>query len=188
METDLRRTLYQWEPSQVCHVVTLHCAVGCAQELPAPDFAGVVRLQDLWGRCSAQIFGAVSPAMHDAFALTYNQALYGGCGLLYYGCCEPLARRIDILRRRFANLRKISITPWAEPHRTAESMGRDFVMAAKPNPAFVGSRHFNAAPVKREIAGTCDAPGATGRRWASFSRMSARSTTPRQRSRAGRLR
>lgn len=138
-------------------IVTLHCTAGCSRDLPAPDFDGVVRPQDLWGRCAAQIFCSVSPGMHDAFDLAYNQTLFGRCGLLYYGCCEPMDRKIDILRRRFANLRKISITPWADPHRAAESMGRDFVMAAKPNPAFVGSRQFNPAPVEREIAGYCEA-------------------------------
>jgi len=138
-------------------VLTLHCTVGSARDLPAPDFGGVVRPKDLWGRCAAQIFGSVSPEMHDEFDLAYNQALYGGCGLLYYGCCEPMDRKIDILRRRFANLRKVSITPWADPHRAAEAMGRDIVMAAKPNPAFVGARDFNPAPVEREIAGYCEA-------------------------------
>jgi hypothetical protein len=112
----------------------LHCTVACSRDLPASDFTGKVRYQDVWGRCAAQIFGSVSPDMHDEFDLAYNQELFSECGLLYYGCCEPLDRKIDILRKRFRNLRKISVTPWADPERAACGIGKDYVLAAKPNP------------------------------------------------------
>jgi hypothetical protein len=59
--------------------------------------------------------------------------------------------KIDILRKRFRNLRKVSITPWADPERAAQAMGRDLVMAAKPNPAFVSSAAFNPGPVEEEM-------------------------------------
>jgi hypothetical protein len=135
----------------------LHCTAACSRELPAADFAGKVRYQDVWGRCAAQIFGAVSPEMHDEFDLPYNQELFGECGLLYYGCCEPMDHKIEILRRRFKNLRKISITPWADPERAASRIGGDYVMAAKPNPAFVSSPTFDPAPVEREMTAYLEA-------------------------------
>lgn len=138
-------------------LVYLHCTAACSRELPASDCSGRYRAKDVWGRCAAQIFGSVSPDMHDEFDLTYNQQLFSDCGLLYYGCCEPMDRKIDILRKRFKNLRKISITPWANPQRAAENIGRDFVMAAKPNPAFVATVPFNPEPVKQEIARYCEA-------------------------------
>ncbi len=135
----------------------LHCTPACTDELPAEDFDGRVRAKDVWGRCAAQIFGAVSRDMHDEFDLAYNQELFKDCGLLYYGCCEPMDGKIDLLRKRFRNLRKISITPWADPHRAAENMGGDYVMAAKPNPAFVARPRFDPEPVKREIGRYCEA-------------------------------
>jgi hypothetical protein len=135
----------------------LHCTPACTHDLPAKDFAGKVRRKDIWGRCSAQIFGSVSPEMHDEFDLAYNQKIFGECGLVYYGCCEPMDGKIDILRKRFPNLRKVSITPWANPIRAAEQIGRDFVLAAKPNPAFVAGATFNPAPVREEIARYCEA-------------------------------
>jgi hypothetical protein len=55
------------------------------------------------------------------------------------------------LRKRFKNLRKISITPWADFDIAADNMGGDFVLAAKPNPAFVNSPNFNPEPVKQEM-------------------------------------
>lgn len=144
------------------HPILLHCTVACTRELPADDFNGHVRPKDVWGRCAAQIFGAVSPAMHDEFDLAYNQELFQDCGLLYYGCCEPMDRKVDILRKRFKNLRKISITPWADPYRAAENIGSDFVLAAKPNPAFVAMPQFHPEPVEQEIVGYCEACKAHG--------------------------
>ena len=152
-------TFRQYVELGLLHVnpLLLHCTPACSRELPAADYAGMPRPQDAWGRCSAQIFSAVSPEMHDEFDLQYNQVLFGSCGLLYYGCCEPLDTKIDILRRRFANLRKVSITPWADPEVAARSMGGDYVMAAKPNPAFVGGPTFDPEPVQQEIRRYLDA-------------------------------
>ncbi len=144
------------------HHYTLHCTPACSRELPADDFDGRVRPKDTWGRCAAQIFDSVSPEMHDEFDLAYNQELFGDCGLLYYGCCEAMDRKIDILRKRFKNLRKIGVTPWANPHLAAENMGSDFVCAAKPNPAFVAMPQFRPEQVEQEIARYCEACKANG--------------------------
>jgi hypothetical protein len=135
----------------------LHCTPACARELPAADFSGKIRHKDVWGRGSAQIFSSVSPSMHDEFDLAYSQKLFGECGLLYYGCCEPLDLKIDILRKRFRNLRKVSITPWADPEVAARNIGSDYVLAAKPNPAFVNSPTFNPEPVEQEMRQFLDA-------------------------------
>jgi len=137
----------------------VHCTVACTDELPADDFDWKVRPKDTWGRCAAQIFGAVSPEMHDEFDLKYNERLFGDCGLVYYGCCEPMDTKVDILRKRFKNLRKISITPWADAETAARNIGADFVMAAKPNPAFVASPKFDPRPVVEEMElylGACE--------------------------------
>ena len=135
----------------------LHCTPAATDDLPAPDFAGKVRKKDVWGRCHAQIFSAVSPEMHDEFDLVYNSRLFRDFGLVYYGCCEPLDRKIPLLRKRFENLRKISITPWADPERAAAEIGGDYVLAGKPNPAFVNAPVFDPRPVEEELKRYLDA-------------------------------
>jgi hypothetical protein len=132
--------------------VLIHCTPACTRGLPAPDGSGAVRPANAWGRCAAQIFSGVSPAMHDEFDLVYNQELFAPFGLVYYGCCEPLHAKIDLLRRRFPNLRKVSVTPWADPDVAADAIGKDYVLAAKPNPAFVAGPRFDPAPVEAEIS------------------------------------
>jgi hypothetical protein len=132
----------------------IHCTAGYCDDLKAPADAPVQR-QHIWGRCMAQIFASVSPAMHDEFEIDYQIRTMEPFGLVYYGCCEPLDRKIDIVKK-IPHLRKISITPWANVHVAAEAIGKDYVVAVKPNPAHV-SGPFNAAVVRREIGEILDA-------------------------------
>lgn len=130
---------------------SLHCTPPHSNELPASDYDGSkVRLKDIWFRGMAQIFSTVSPAMHDEFDLQYMRRLMDKCGLSYYGCCEPLNRMIPYLKK-IPNMRKIGVSPWADIRSCTEQIGRDYVVASKPNPAFVAI-NFNADTVRKEIA------------------------------------
>jgi len=128
----------------------LHCTPACTYDLKRKDFTKEkVTTKDTWGRGMAQIFAVVSPAMHEEFDLQYMQRLFDRCGLTYYGCCEPLDRKIGLLER-FKNLRRISITPWADPDIAADAMGSRYVLSAKSNPAYVSQPVFDPAPVVEE--------------------------------------
>lgn len=89
-----------------------------------------------WFRTMAQPFGDVSPEMHDEFELQYVIKMSERFAYTYYGCCEPLDKKIDILKQ-IKNLRKIGVSPWANVQSSAEQIGGDFVYARKPNPANV---------------------------------------------------
>ena len=88
----------------------------------------------MWGCSNAQIFSDISPAMHWEFAVEHDLRWLSRWGLVYYGCCEPLDRKIDILRR-IPNLRKISASPWCKTARLVEKIGAGYVISHKPNPA-----------------------------------------------------
>ncbi len=144
-------TLNLLEPNPL----TVHCTPACSFDLPSKDFDGKAKMKDVWGRGMAQIFATVSPQMQDEFDIHYAQKIYGHCGLVYYGCCEPLDKKIHILRQ-FKNLRKISITPWADVELAASEIGKDYVLAYKPNPAFVAGS-FDAQVVRKEITHVLEA-------------------------------
>lgn len=110
-----------------------------------------VTAQNVWGRGLAQIFSSVSPDMHEEFDITYMKKAMAPFGLVYYGCCEPLDRKIDILRQ-IPNLRKISISPWADVNRAAEAIGKDYVFSAKPNPANLVSDRLDEELICDEIS------------------------------------
>ena len=126
----------------------IHCTAALCDELPQKD--GGVRANNIWGRGTAQIFGSVSPAMHDEFDTSYMVRFMEHFGLVYYGCCEPLHDKVHIMEK-IPNLRKLSITPWAKVEPAAEAIGSKYVYAHKPNPAFVAETSFNADVVHKEI-------------------------------------
>jgi hypothetical protein len=142
--------------------LSLHCTPYLTDDLPKPS-GGAVTRQNVWGRGMAQIFGAVSREMHAEFDIEYMKRTAGTCGLVYYGCCEPLHNKIDIVER-IPNLRKIGVTPWANVDMAAEIIGGRYVVSAKPNPAAVAVASLDEAALRRELGGILDACKRNGAR------------------------
>jgi len=129
---------------------------GWSRELPQPDFAGTVRFLDLWGFCTAQIMSEVSPAMHEEFVLQYEVPLAERFGLNIYGCCEPLHRKLEMLKRRIPRLRRVSISPWADKAMSAEQLGDQIIFNWKPNPAVLAGVGFDEEWARADIRETID--------------------------------
>lgn len=134
----------------------LHCTPVANSSLKPELQKGHVTREHIWGRGAAQILASVSGAMRDEFDITYMQETIGQCGLSYYGCCEPLDKMIDIVEQ-LDNLRKISITPWADVDIAAEAIGSKYVLAAKPNPASVAVPNLDEKGLRKELARILDA-------------------------------
>lgn len=135
----------------------LHCTAISVSDLPGKDFDGEkLTRKNVWGRGCAQIFAAVSKAMHEEFDIEYMKKTVGQCGLVYYGCCEPLDKKIDIVEK-IPNLRKISITPWADVHVAAEAINTKYVLASKPNPSAVAVPMLDKDGLKKELGRILDA-------------------------------
>lgn len=108
---------------------------GHVSALPGEPFDPArVRPHNMWGCSNAQIFSEVSPEMHWEFALKHDLRWLRRWGLTYYGCCEQLDGKVDLLRR-IPNLRKISVSPWCRTDRAIAAIGADYVMSRKPTPA-----------------------------------------------------
>ena len=119
-------------------------------EWPKPDPTTRLRNQ-LWGFCAAQEMTLVSPAMHDEFILQYQLPIMKHFGLVHYGCCEDLTRKIDMLRQ-IPNLRSIAVTPVADVAACAEQIKADYAFSWRPNPTDMVCAGFNPALVRRIIA------------------------------------
>ncbi|MCX8171369.1 MAG: hypothetical protein N3E47_05300 [Candidatus Bathyarchaeota archaeon] len=105
----------------------------------------------LWGVETAQVFAAASPSMHEEFALRHEKPWYEKWGYNYYGCCEPLHHKVDILRRNVPRLRKISISPFADFHQAAKNIRDEFVIAWKPSPAVLAASIWDPESVRKDI-------------------------------------
>ena len=126
----------------------LHCTPGYVSGL-APKEGEPTTLKNIWIRSMAQIFTEVSPAMWNEFELQYAKPLMEKCGLVYYGCCESMLGKYDMLKT-IPNLRKIGVPLKTDPEANAEQIGKDYVYAHKPIPAAVAGT-FNREVVRDEI-------------------------------------
>jgi hypothetical protein len=155
------RRLEQWEELNLLALNNANIRIGSGgygycDELPQEDFDPAhVRPIDIWGCATAQIFSEVSPAMHEEFALQYERRWMDRFGLTYYGCCEPLDIKMEMLRK-IPNLRKISMSPWIDVDRAAAEVSNDYVFSLKPNPEILGRDDWHpdiACRVLRETLG-----------------------------------
>jgi len=96
-----------------------------------PDY---VRPHNMWGCSNAQILSSVSPEMHWEFALEHDLRWLKRFGLIYYGCCEPLDSKAEILSR-IPNLRKVSVSAWVNIEKAITGLGDNYVLSRKPSPA-----------------------------------------------------
>jgi hypothetical protein len=112
-------------------------AYGYVSGLPDAGSAGPVKLKDLWGWAESQESINISPAMFKEFVLPYLADLSAMFGLVYYGCCEPVHDRLDLIMKAVPNLRSVSVSGWSDLEKVAEMLGRKYVYSRKPTPALV---------------------------------------------------
>jgi len=134
----------------------VHCTGAWTDELPAPGYnPRRPRARDVWGVGLAQMFATVSPAMFREFEVDYVRRIFARFGLVYYGCCDPLDRKMDEVRM-IPNVRKISVSPWADQERSAAEIGRRYVFSRKPSPAFLAGDRFDAERIRADLVATRD--------------------------------
>jgi len=124
---------------------------GYTSQLPGEHYdAANVLPHNMWGCSNAQIFSEVSPQMHWDFALQHDLRWLSRWGLTYYGCCEPLDGKAELLKR-IPNLCKVSVTPWCKTERAIKTIGPYWVMSRKPNPAVFAEDDWNPSRARQDI-------------------------------------
>jgi len=110
---------------------------GYVSELPQPDSDAPATLKNLWGWAESQETTCISPEMFKEFFLPYLAKLSAKFGLIYYGCCEPVHDRLDLIMEVIPNLRSVSVSGWADFQKIGEMLGRRYVYSRKPSPNFL---------------------------------------------------
>lgn len=128
--------------------------IGYTDVLPAAGFDPAhVRCRDLWGGQESQDLVGISPAMYEELFFPHLQPIIERFGLGCYGCCEPLHDWIPVLKR-VRNLRRVSISPWADIEKSAAQLGPDYVFCCKPHPAAVSTDRMDEAAIMRSLVET----------------------------------
>lgn len=129
---------------------------GYTSALPTPTESGIgARLCDNWGDGADQILTSVSPAMTKEFAFDYECKWAEMFGLFSYGCCERLDHKVNELKT-FKNLRKLSVSPFANLEAAMEKLGGDVVVSFKPNSNYLTDPVWNRELSKNELIRVCD--------------------------------
>ena len=124
---------------------------GYISTLPGENYdPASIKPNNMWGCSNAQIFTQVSPEMHWEFALRHEMRWLDKWGTTYYGCCEPLDNKIDILKK-IANLRKISVSPWANLDNIVREVGDKYVLSIKPSPAIFAEDNFDTESARSAL-------------------------------------
>ena len=104
----------------------------------------------------AQLFTSVSPAVTAEFEIPYISRMAERFGMLYYGCCDRLDDRLDLVKQ-IPHLKKVSCSPWSDREKFAEAIGPGLVMSVKPNPALLAMDTFDPVAVKKDLDAALDA-------------------------------
>ena len=130
---------------------------GYTDELPQEGYVPgqVGRVRDMWGLSESQETVGVSPEMFGEFIFPYQLPVISRFGLSGYGCCEPIHERFDIIKQ-IPNLRRISVSPWADQAKMVEQLGRDYVFSRKPNPTLISTGDFDEELIRRDLRETIE--------------------------------
>ncbi len=130
-------------------------SMGYTKVLPQPDWreGDPVRCKDCWVLLESQETVGVSPELFDEFVLQYQREIGARFGLTYYGCCEPVHSRWEVLKT-LPNLRSVSISPWCDERFMAEALGREYVYSRKPSPTLISTGVFDEDAIREDIRRT----------------------------------
>lgn len=139
-----------------------HCSHTFSNRLPGGECdPNRATSYDGWTFSMAQLFTSVSPAINLEFEVPYMSKIFSYFGSVYYGCCERLDDRLDIISR-MPNIRKISCSPWSDRDHFAAVLPKKYIMSCKPNPSYLAGSSFDEDVVRKDLRWSIDAARANG--------------------------
>jgi hypothetical protein len=91
----------------------------------APAADGKPTFANCWCSANSQEFDQVSPEMWEEFCLAYQRPLFARFGLVAYGCCENLTRKIAGVLS-IPNLRVFVCSAWTDLNTVLEKVGPQY--------------------------------------------------------------
>ena len=138
--------------TQICHCAHTFCddlpSASCDKNAPTS--------RDTWAFGMAQLFTSVAPSVTAELEVAYMQRIFPYFGAIYYGCCDRLDDRLDVITR-MPGIRKISCSPWSDREVFAERLPKGYVMSNKPNPALLATHTMDYGEVRADIRRTVEA-------------------------------
>lgn len=110
---------------------------------------GIVTTKDMWGFCESQETASVNPDFYGEFILPRHSKILERFALNCYGCCEPFNPRWKYVKR-LPNLRRVSVSPWADWSSVPELLGKNYIASVKPSPTPLSMPDMNEETVRKD--------------------------------------
>jgi hypothetical protein len=124
---------------------------GFTEELPKAGFsADAVRTVDIWGFSESQETTGISPSMFEEFVFQYQLPILKLFGLNCYGCCEPLEKRWDIVKK-IPNLRRVSVSSWADFYQMGKYLQDGYIYSVKLKPTDIATYVMDEYMARKRI-------------------------------------
>lgn len=136
-----------------------HCSHTFTESLPSGTNGDISN--NCWAFGLAQLFSSASPEITKEFEVPYMNKIFSHFGAIYYGCCERLDDRLEILDM-MPNIKKVSCSPWSDREAFSEKLPKKYVMSNKPNPAFLATDSFDEQTIRDDIRRTINVAKANG--------------------------
>jgi hypothetical protein len=135
-------------------------SIGYTNALPRPGWqeGDPITAGELWGLSESQETVGVSPKLFEEFILPYQLPVISRFGLSYYGCCEPVHTRIRLIKQ-IPNLRRVSVSPWADEDIMARECSKEIIYCRKPKPTLISTEIFDEDAIRQDIRNTLQAAG-----------------------------
>ena len=109
----------------------------------------------------AQLFTAVSPEVTAEFEVPYISKLAEHFQMVYYGCCDRLDDRLDIIER-FQMSKKFPAVPGATGKPSLRGCARTSLCPTNPLRLFLAGDTMDYDVIAADIRRTCNAAKANG--------------------------
>lgn len=130
--------------------------MGYSSEIPCRDLiCNDVKTKDLWGFAESQETVNVSTAMFEEFVFNYQLPILERFGLNCYGCCEPLDKRWDVVKKT-PNLRRVSVSAWADLIKMRDYLEDKYIFSYKPAPSDLAVPEINELYIRKKISDFLD--------------------------------
>jgi len=110
---------------------------------------------DRFGYLESQESVGISPGMFDEFLMPHFSRFAAKFKLIKFGCCEPVHDLMPHLQR-LHGLRKVSVTPWCDIRKLAESCREDVIWSRKPVPLKLCGKRFDPDDLRAHLRETLD--------------------------------
>lgn len=132
-------------------------SIGYTRDLPQKDFkpGDKVRLKDMWGLLESQETVLIGPDHFAEFVYPYQETIAREFGKVYYGCCEPVHNRWEVLKN-MSHLSRVSVSPWCDEAFMSEALGRNIGYSRKPNPTLISTSSWNEDSIRKDLRKTLD--------------------------------